>query len=112
MLPRQRFGLALSAALVQLVPFAQVAGQKPEDEATKLAKQTQNPVADLVSLPFQFNFNTGGGFGGQTFFNLNFQPVIPVKGVLEKWTIIFRTVVPYVSVPTGADNRQVGLGDI
>jgi hypothetical protein len=95
-----------------MVSSGPLAAQKPEDEATKLARATQNPVADLVSLPFQFNFNTGGGFGGQTFVNLNFQPVIPVKGVLEKWTIIFRTVVPYVSVPTGADNRQVGLGDI
>ncbi|HEX5575661.1 MAG TPA: hypothetical protein VFX42_07285 [Gemmatimonadales bacterium] len=112
MLSRQLLGLVLSSTCLQLVSVATVAGQKPEDEATKLAKQTQNPVSDLVSLPFQFNFNTGGGFAGQTFFNLNFQPVIPVKGVLEKWTIIFRAIVPYVSVPTGAGTRQAGLGDI
>jgi hypothetical protein len=65
-----------------------LAAQKPtEDEATRLAKATQNPVADLVSVPFQFNFNTGGGYGDRTFFNLNLQPVVPVKGVLPKWTI-------------------------
>jgi hypothetical protein len=44
-----------------------------EDNATELAKQTQNPVSSLVSLPFQFNFNSGGGFQDRTFFNLNFQ---------------------------------------
>ena len=89
-----------------------MAGQKPDDAATKLAKATQNPVADLVSLPFQFNFNTGGGFDDGTFFNLNFQPVVPVKGVLKKYTVIFRTIVPYVSIPTAAGTRQGGLGDI
>ena len=100
-------GLALSGTFVQTL-----AAQKPEDEATKLAKATQNPVADLVSMPFQFNFNTGGGFDDGTFFNLNFQPVVPVKGVLKKYTIILRTIVPYVSVPTAAGTRQGGLGDI
>jgi hypothetical protein len=100
-------GLALSGTLVQTL-----VGQEPEDEATKLAKATQNPVADLVSMPFQFNFNTGGGFDDGTFFNLNFQPVVPVKGVLKKYTIILRTIVPYVSVPTAAGTRQGGLGDI
>jgi hypothetical protein len=43
--------------LVQQV-FAQ---EKTEQSATDLAKKTQNPVADLISLPFQFNtfFETG-----------------------------------------------------
>ena len=109
---RQLLGLALGAACFHLVPFAPVAGQQPDDAATQLAKKTQNPVADLVSLPFQFNFNSGGGFGDQTSFSLNFQPVIPVKGVLKKWNIILRTVVPYVSVPTGGGTSQSGFGDI
>ena len=103
---RRLLGLALCGTFLQLVPWKTLAGQKPEDEATKLAKQTQNPVADLVSLPFQFNFKTGGGFDDGTFFNLNFQPVIPVKGVLKKYTIIFRTIVPYLSILTPAGTRQ------
>jgi hypothetical protein len=112
MLPSQVLGLVLCAAFLELVPFAPVAAQKPEDQATKLAKATQNPVADLVSLPVQFNFNTGGGFEDQAFFNINFQPVIPIKGLMEKWNIIFRTIVPYVSVPGAGGTRQGGLGDI
>jgi len=111
MLPRRPAALVISVALLPLLP-AVLAGQQPEDEATRLARQTQNPVSDLVSLPFQFNFNSGGGFGGRTFFNLNFQPVVPVKDVLKQWTIILRTIVPYVSVPTGAAGREAGLGDI
>jgi len=50
------------AALLIAAPVhsaAQEAGAPPVD-ATALAKQSQNPVGSLVSVPFQFNFNTGG----------------------------------------------------
>jgi len=77
---------------------------------TALAKATQNPVGDLTSLPFQFNFNTGGDLEDQTFFNLNFQPVIPFR--VGAWNIIARTIVPINSMPAGADTRVSGVGDI
>jgi hypothetical protein len=112
MLSRHHVGFAVCAALLQLVPGQRLVGQKPEDEATKLAKATQNPVADLISLPFQLNFNTGGGFDDGTFLTLNFQPVVPIKGVLKKYTVIFRTIVPYVSIPTPVGTRQGGLADL
>jgi hypothetical protein len=48
-----------------------------EDEATELAKKTQNPVADLISVPFQSNFNFGTGTKDATVYVLNVQPVIP-----------------------------------
>jgi hypothetical protein len=57
MLSRRLLELTMCGALLWVVPLAPLAGQKPVDEATKLAKATQNPVADLLSLPFQFNFN-------------------------------------------------------
>jgi hypothetical protein len=89
-----------------------LAAQEPRaDSATALAKATQNPVADLISLPFQLNFNSGGGLAGETSLTVNFQPVIPVKGVVEGWTIIARTIVPYLSLPAGTA-RQSGFGDI
>jgi hypothetical protein len=107
-----RARLVIVGALLLIGVRHSAAQQPAEDEQTRLAKATQNPVSDLVSLPFQFNFNTGGGLEDQTFFNLNFQPVVPVKGVLADWTIIARTIVPYVSVPTGPASRAGGLGDI
>ena len=100
--------LALAGALSLLGARPSAAQQPVEDEQTKLAKATQNPVSDLVSLPFQFNFNTGGGLEDQTFFNLNFQPVVPIKGVLREWTIIARTIVPYVSIPTDQAAGKAG----
>jgi hypothetical protein len=90
---------------------AQEAQAPPKVDATALAKQSQNPVADLVSIPFQFNFNSGGGLGDGTLFNLNIQPVIPVK-VTPRWNVVARTIVPYFSSPTASGDQQSGLGDI
>ncbi|HKP48982.1 MAG TPA: hypothetical protein VJU17_03125, partial [Gemmatimonadales bacterium] len=101
----------LAGILMAMMPSALHPQAPKDDPNTALAKATQNPVADLISLPFQFNFNTGGGFEDRTFFLLNFQPVIPVKGLLQRWNIIARTIIPYVSMPVGA-TRQGGLGDI
>lgn len=110
---RSRGTTALTAlVVVSLWPTPRLAAQQPEDEATRLAKQTQNPVSDLVSIPFQFNFNTGGGLEDRTSLVLNIQPVVPVKGVLREWNIIARTIVPYVSLPGPGGARQSGFGDI
>ena len=91
-----------------------VYGQAPpaaEPSATDLAKTTQNPVGDIVSVPFQFNFNGGGAYQDQTFFNLNFQPVIPIH-MTKKVTLISRTIVPIDSIPTGNGTSSSGVGDI
>ncbi|HEX2442612.1 MAG TPA: hypothetical protein VHJ77_01610 [Vicinamibacterales bacterium] len=90
------------------------AAQAPAEaghDVTDLAKKTQNPVGDLISVPFQFNFNTGGDLEDRTFFNLNFQPVIPFK-VTENWHAIARTILPINSVPGAEGQRFSGLGDL
>jgi hypothetical protein len=98
-------GLAVSSLLL----FAQ---EKPaEHDATELAKTTQNPVGDIVSVPFQFNFNGGGGLKDDTYFNLNFQPVIPIH-ISQKVTLISRTIVPLDSFPGASGTRYSGTGDI
>ena len=49
------------------------------DSATELAKKTQNPVADLISVPFQNTFNFGAGSKEEMVWILNVEPVIPIK---------------------------------
>jgi hypothetical protein len=82
-----------------------------DDFQRTLAKTTQNPVGDIVSVPFQFNFNGGGALRDGTFFSLNVQPVIPIH-LTRKWTLISRTIVPLDSFPGPDGVKYSGFGDI
>ena len=100
--------LALAGALV-----AGPQRLRADDSEEELAKKTQNPVADLISVPFQNNFNFDTGPDGKTVWNLNFQPVIPIH-VTDHWNLITRTIVPILNVPSlapGIDD-EFGMGDI
>jgi hypothetical protein len=84
----------------------------PEHDLTSLAKTSQNPVGNLLSFPFQFNFNNGGGYGDETMFLLNFQPVLPFA-ISSEWNVISRTIVPFYNFPGGSPaDRITGVGDI
>lgn len=80
-----------------------------QDDASDLAKAVQNPLASLVTLPLQANYNLDAGPFDRTFFNLNIQPVVPFTG--EKWNVIARTIIPVNSAPVGATGSEFGLGD-
>lgn len=89
---------------------AAAAEPDPNDEAARLARTVQNPLANLVTLPFQANYDKGVGADGRTFFNLNLLPVVPFPG--DKWNVISRTIIPYQSAPVGATDSISGFGDI
>jgi len=84
-----------------------------EMSAQELAKLTQNPVGNLISVPFQndTNFNTGPLNGTQNI--LNIQPVIPIE-LNKDWNLITRTVMPLIWQPAfvAGEGTQFGLGDI
>ncbi|HMU62918.1 MAG TPA: hypothetical protein PKA66_14130, partial [Gemmatimonadales bacterium] len=106
----------LTAVLVLALPgllSAQAETTKAEAEAkaTELAKAAQNPVANMNSIPVQFNWTTGGGLGDETQSVVNVQPVLPLP-IDEKWNLISRTVVPFVSLPAGGIDRVTGIADI
>ncbi len=86
------------------------AGGQSEEE---LAKAAQNPIAKLISVPFQNNFNFGIGPNNAVQYVLNVEPVIPF-GLSEDWNLITRTVVPTINQPSPAPGIRsaFGLGDI
>ena len=99
------------AALFAAAMFA-AAPAHAELSAEELAKLAQNPVGNLISLPFQNNTNVNFGPEKGTQNVLNIQPVIPFS-VDKDWNIITRTILPVISMPSlgpGIDSTN-GIGD-
>ena len=92
---------------------AQGAQPDPANEGQELAKKLSNPVASLISLPLQSNFDFGMGTGSGWRYTLNIQPVLPIK-LNAKWNLISRTILPIIHQGnvTGPNTSQSGLGDI
>lgn len=81
--------------------------------AEDLAKLAQNPIANLISLPFQNNTNLNYGPLDGTQNILNIQPVIPIT-LNKDWNLITRTIFPLIWQPElgPEQDRTFGLGDI
>jgi hypothetical protein len=101
---------------------AAAAAPAPSDEepsGEELAKKLNNPISDLVSVPFQFNWENGIGRPDRTRFILNIQPVMPFA-LNEKMNLIVRIVAPLVSQPpvvvnevgTSIDTRGIGTSGV
>src|SRR5580704_9176822 len=121
--------LALSAAVPLFaqdtpvgLPGTEVATQDTPAAAAnseELRKQSQNPVASLISVPIQENFNFNNQPGGRTQNVLNIQPVIPLS-VSKNWNLIVRWITPivYQPIPVQPPTPAVqttgvyGLGDM
>lgn len=109
-------GLAFQTALVKAddasdTPSKQANGSG--DSTADLAMKLQNPVANLISVPIQNNWDFGIGSTDAMRYLVNVQPVIPFS-IGDDWNLITRTILPIVHaespVPGGVDVN--GLGDI
>ena len=81
-------------------------------DSTELAKAAQNPLASMISLPFQSNTNFDYGPEEKTQEVLNIQPVMPFE-LNDDWLLVTRTILPVISQPalTPEGDRTNGLGD-
>ena len=118
-----KLSLTLSLALLPALSFAEPTVEEStlideaemvseEKSAEELAKAAQNPIASMISLPFQNNTNLNIGPNDSTQNILNIQPVWPFE-INDDWNFITRTIIPVVSNPdvlTG-EGRVDGIGD-
>ena len=79
--------------------------------ADELAKKLANPIAAMISVPFQYNYSRTYGDDGYKNL-LNIQPVVPIS-ISEDWNLISRTIIPIVQQKNVQPSRtQFGLGDV
>jgi hypothetical protein len=95
--------------------FANLATADPaETSAAEAAKKLSNPLAAMISVPFQMNYDQDMGEDdtGDRYL-MNLQPVVPIS-LSEDWNLISRTIAPIVSQDDiiAGSGRQTGLGDI
>ena len=88
-------------------------GDDDSAKAAELAKKLQNPVASLISVPIQNNWDFGIGPENAMRYTVNVQPVIPFS-IGKDWNLITRTIVPiiYAEEPVKGFGDKSGLGDI
>jgi hypothetical protein len=117
---RRRRVCSLLAAYIVMAAlstsYSQEAALSEDDEkakAAELAKKLQNPVANLISVPIQNNWDFGIGPEDAMRYTANIQPVIPFS-VSDDWNLITRTIVPiiYQESPVAGGDDKAGLGDI
>ena len=89
------------------------AGDDEKAKAAELAKKLSNPVASLISVPIQNNWDFGIGPANAMRYTANIQPVIPFT-ISEDWNVIARTILPviYAESPVSGGSDKSGLGDI
>ena len=95
--------------LLTQVGYSQTKDAAPaaESEQEKMAKAIQNPLANMVSVPFQDNLD----FNDENTNTLNIQPVLPFK-ISEGVNLIWRNIIPVVSAPDYGGSRVKGIGNI
>ncbi len=102
-------------ALASTVADAQqpAAAAPAADDTAELAKKLSNPISDLVSVPFQFNWYQHVGRLELSTFILNVQPVIPLQ-LNDHWNLILRIIVPFIGQPPlfRGDVSTFGVGDM
>ncbi len=84
-----------------------------EDSSADISKLSQNPIANAISIPLQYNGYFGYENNDKLNSTVNFQPVYPVS-LSDDFNLILRAIVPISHVPDGNfkdDKDSFGFGD-
>jgi len=107
------FRAIYSAALMTLIVLFGDVLPAQAQESSEIAKTAQNPIANVISVPLENDFNPQTGIKLRDSYVLEMKPVIPFR-LSKNWTLITRTIIPIIQVPDLAPgvNATSGLGDV
>jgi hypothetical protein len=82
-------------------------------QSSEIAKQAQNPIANLISVPVENDFNPQTGIDKDDSYVLELKPAVPFR-LSKDWILITRTIIPVIQVPdlTHTVDGTTGLGDV
>ena len=113
---KQLFLALLALAIGGLFPAPPLRAQTADDpkaEEASLAMQLHNPVAALIRVPIENDWDYGSGSGHDSIYQLSLNPVVPFQ-LSEDWNLITRTLIP-VAVATSSPGHHAntaGLSDL
>lgn len=105
--------MKITKPLTPILCLAASINSAPAQEVDELAQKLANPIASLISLPIQANYDSGFGLDSQgDTWRINVQPVIPFE-INEDWNVISRTIVPIVDQSgfSNAEMNRSGISD-
>jgi hypothetical protein len=111
---RLAFDIAYAVVLTAMIMLCvAVLPTWAQENSSEIAKQAQNPIANLVSVPFENDFNPHTGIDKDDSYILEMKPVVPFR-LSNDWTLITRTIIPVIQVPNLAPGvlGTTGLGDV
>lgn len=83
-----------------------------DDSDRELAKTSQNPIGDIISLPFESKFDFNVGPEDALVYTLQAKPVYPIH-LNDEVTLINRGIAPFIyqGERVADEGSEVGLGD-
>ncbi len=107
-----KFAITFLLMVFTQISYAQEKPVEPSTDAAELAKKLANPIASLVSIPFQNNTDYGIGINKGSRNTMNIQPVVPIR-LGKNINLITRMIIPVVTQfnVTGIGESQNGIGD-
>jgi hypothetical protein len=114
--PQIRAALWMLSVAISMLCRAVVPACAQESSAqgtSEIAKQAQNPIASVISVPIENDFSPQSGINKEDSYVLQFKPVVPFK-LSNDWNLITRTIIPVIQVPDLSPSVKgtSGLGDV
>jgi hypothetical protein len=113
--PVERRPSIYASSIILLMTFSALAQSAVPawSQSADIAKQAQNPIARLISVPLENDFNPQTGPNKEDSYVLQMKPVVPFK-LSKDWNLVTRTIIPVIQTPDPAPGvaGASGLGDI